>query len=181
MQNPAYKFVRPWLWLLLPAILGVVADMWLKYYAFPNGVPPAPPYGIHYFDPPTTLIPGILGFQTTVNRGAVFGIGQGKVMFFLAFSVVALGLILYLFATTDRKQWVTHLSLGMILSGALGNMYDRAVYAGVRDMLKFTCFKFGDKDYYPYIFNIADILLCVGVPLLMLCWLLAPKHKPAKV
>ena len=44
-------------------------------------------------------------------------------------------------------------------------MYDRALFHGVRDMLKFQV------AWYPYIFNIADVLLCIGVPLLIARWL----------
>jgi signal peptidase II len=84
-----------------------------------------------------------------------------------------------------------HLALGLITAGALGNLYDRAMYHGVRDMLRFLCFHFhvapvtilgytypsgpaapdGAFDWYPYIFNIADVCLCVGVPLLIARWL----------
>lgn len=33
--------------------------------------------------------------------------------------------------------------------------------------------------WYPYIFNVADVMLCVGVPLLMLRWLFV-KDAPQK-
>ena len=100
-----------------------------------------------------------------MNRGAVFGFAQGHVSVFLAFSVVALGVILWVFATSGAKNYVVHVALGLITAGAIGNLYDRAVFHGVRDMLRFYV------SWYPYIFNVADVLLCVGVPLLMLCWI----------
>jgi signal peptidase II len=78
-----------------------------------------------------------------------------------------MAMILWVFATSKARQWVVHLSLGMITAGALGNLYDRAVHHGVRDMLQFYV------NWYPWIFNLADVLLCVGVPLLMLCWIFA--------
>jgi lipoprotein signal peptidase len=37
----------------------------------------------------------------------------------------------------------------------------------VRDMLRFHV------NWYPYIFNLADVLLCVGVPLLIVRWMFA--------
>jgi signal peptidase II len=171
----AYR--SPWAWLryIVPAVLGLTADLWLKSWAFPGGVPADPgmmPFaGRNPGDHTWTVIPGVLGFTTTVNQGAVFGIGQGKVSLFLGFSFLALVIILWVFASSGARHRVVHIALGLITAGALGNLFDRALYHGVRDMLRFTCFVIGDRDYYPYIFNIADVCLCVGVPLLILRWL----------
>jgi lipoprotein signal peptidase len=179
----AYSHLAAWLLFLLPAILGIVGDLWLKNYAFPQGVPADPRakliaglhpgYDVKTNQPlePLVVVPRVLGFTTTVNQGAVFGVFQGKVPVFLGFSVLALGVILWVFATSGARHRVVHLALGLILAGALGNMYDRAVFGGVRDMLKFLCFTINGKDWYPYIFNIADVCLCIGVPLLIARWL----------
>jgi signal peptidase II len=173
----AYTSVLAWLLFLLPAILGTAGDLWLKACSFPFGVPTDPLLmrlaGLHpgidektgLAQAPLPVIPKVLGFTTIVNQGAVFGIGQGKVTWFLAFSVLALGIILWVFVTSGARHHVVHLALGLITAGALGNLYDRAVYHGVRDMLRFYV------DWYPYIFNLADALLCVGVPLLIVRWI----------
>ena len=92
--------------------------------------------------------------------------GAGISILGWAFSLFALGLIVWVFLTSLRRQWVVHLALGLITAGAIGNLYDRAVHHGVRDMFRFYV------HWYPYIFNIADVLLCVGVPLLIARWLL---------
>ncbi len=179
----AYRSVRAWLLLLVPAILGLTADLWLKAYSFPDGVPAGNDVaqigaGLHpaqSLDPPWPIIPHLLGFTTIINHGAVFGMFQGYVVYFLLFSVIAMAMILWVFATSKAHQWVVHLALGMITAGALGNLYDRAIHNGVRDMLRFYV------SWYPWIFNLADVLLCVGVPLLMLCWILTkPDSTPAK-
>jgi signal peptidase II len=169
----AFYSVRAWIVFLLPAVLGLTGDLWLKAWSFPEGVPVAAAAQVvagrnpaQEF-PPTTIIPHMLGFTTIINHGAVFGIFQGYVAYFLAFSLVAMAMILWVFGTSRANQWVVHLALGMITAGALGNLYDRAVHNGVRDMLRFYV------SWYPWIFNLADVLLCVGVPLLMLCWILA--------
>jgi signal peptidase II len=164
----AWQSASSWLRFLLPAILGLLADLYLKNWAFPDGVPTENVmFAGRHADAvnPWPVIPGILGFTTTVNQGAVFGIGQGKVQLFLAFSIVALAIILWVFATSGASHRVVHLALGLITAGALGNLYDRAVFHGVRDMLKFYA------NWYPYIFNLADVLLCLGVPLLIMRWL----------
>lgn len=168
----AYRSVAAWVRFLVPAALGLGVDLWFKAWSFPDGVPASSgaaeiPCGRNpcQFDPPTPVIPHVLGFTTTVNHGAVFGIGQGMVFFFLLFSILAMAMIVWVFLSSRRNQWVVHIALGMITAGALGNLYDRAVHGGVRDMLRFYV------SWYPYIFNVADVMLCVGVPLLMLCWL----------
>jgi len=173
----AYASVSAWLLFLLPAILGTGGDLWLKAWSFPDGVPADPKLmqvaGRHpgvdvttgWAQAPVPVIPKVLGFTTIINQGAVFGIGQGKVTWFLAFSVLALGIILWVFVTSGARHRVVHLALGLITAGALGNLYDRAVYHGVRDMLRFYV------DWYPYIFNVADALLCIGVPLLIARWM----------
>ena len=178
----AYTSVLAWLLFLVPAMLGLGGDLWLKNWSFPDGVPVDPalmPYaGRHpgvdllgHIQEPAPVIPHVLGFTTTVNRGAVFGIGQGKVDWFLGFSLLALGFIVWMFVSSKADQRVVHLALGLITAGALGNLYDRAVFHGVRDMLKFYV------NWFPYIFNVADALLDIGVPLLIARWLLVKEEQ----
>lgn len=166
---------------LAPAIFGLIADLWSKAYAFPSGDLQA--YieataagerigdpGLHGFDPPAIMIPGVLGFRTTVNYGAVFGVGQHRGWIFVAFSLLALGAIIWVFMTSGRKQRWLHLALSLILGGALGNLYDRIAFGFVRDFMIFY-----NVSWYQYIFNVADVLLCIGVPLLMICWTFTPQ------
>jgi signal peptidase II len=173
--NPSYRSAASWVRFVTPAVAGLVLDLWVKAWAFPDGVPrgtlpdgSAIPAGRNPADlgfAPQPVIPHVLGFTTTINHGAVFGIGQGMVVWFLLFSIVAMGVIVWVFLGSKREQWTVHITLGMITAGALGNLFDRAVYGGVRDMFRFYV------SWYPYIFNVADVLLCVGVPVLMLRWM----------
>ncbi len=173
--DKAYMSAWAWVRFLVPAALGLAGDLWLKSWAFPDGVPtenlayagrhPGIDVVTGLQQKPWPVIPNVLGFTTTVNQGAVFGIGQGKVGLFLGFSVLALAIIVWVFVTSGAKQRVVHLALGLITAGAIGNLFDRAVYHGVRDMLQFYV------DWYRYIFNVADVLLCIGVPLLILRWM----------
>ena len=166
-DDKAYTSTWAWVRYVVPTVLGLAADLWLKAWSFPDGVPATNMMyaGRNPGNKPWEVIPHVLGFTTTVNQGAVFGIGQGKVEWFLLLSIVALGIILWVFATSGASQRVVHIALGLITAGAIGNLYDRAVFHGVRDMLRFYV------DWYPYIFNIADVLLCIGVPLLIVRWL----------
>lgn len=160
----AARSVVAWVTFLVPTLVGLGLDLWSKAYAFSH--PPVGPQG-------EPLIPGVLGFKLVVNEGAVFGIAQGKGYLFIMFSFVALGAIGYVFAKSLARQWVLHLALGLITAGAVGNLYDRIVFGSVRDFLHFYV------SWYPYVFNVADVLLCIGVPLLMLCWLFPPEPSAA--
>jgi lipoprotein signal peptidase len=46
---------------------------------------------------------------------------------FIVASLFAFGFVFYLFAFSPRSQRGLHLALGLILAGAVGNLYDRAV------------------------------------------------------
>ena len=74
------------------------------------------------------VVPSILSLQLTINRGAVFGLGQGQRWIFMVISVIAVGAIGWFFHKSHYQAWGTHLCLGLILSGALGNLYDRLIY-----------------------------------------------------
>jgi signal peptidase II len=115
-------------------------------------------------------ISGGLEFQALVNQGAVFGIGQGQRFLFLVVSALAIGFIFYLFATSGTHRFYQFV-LGMLLAGVIGNMYDRLHLGFVRDMihgLPNRKWPGTDREIFPWIFNVADTLLCVGVALIFL-------------
>ncbi|MCL5945537.1 MAG: signal peptidase II [Planctomycetes bacterium] len=158
-----------WIRFLLIAGGGLTADLWTKHLAFAElGYGPGSRRVI--------LIPDVLQLRTTLNPGAVFGVGPGLAPLFILISLVAIGFVVYVFMNTQRQQWVIHTALGLILAGAMGNLYDRAFNHGqVRDFILL--------HYWPWIFNLADAMLCIGVPLLIVCWLLqgAQMSAPPKV
>lgn len=59
-----------------------------------------------------------------------------------------------------------HVALGLIAGGAIGNLVDRLLYARVVD------FVLVDLDFWPLdpwpVFNVADVVLVVGVCLMIL-------------
>jgi signal peptidase II len=114
------------------------------------------------------------GLQTSLNRGALFGIGQDKVWLFASLSICAAVFIVYwLFLAGAARDRLLTIALGCVMAGILGNLYDRLglwsapgapglrTYA-VRDWILF--------QYPPWIwpnFNIADSLLVCGAILLV--------------
>ena len=175
---------------LLTTIVGFALDLWTKHIAFSQLASGAPYRGLgedgrqHWFvnmrddlirSKGYDLIPGWLHFRLTVNEGAVFGIGQGQRWLFLVISLAAIFFLSYLFTTSGRQRFYQFV-LGLLLAGVLGNMYDRVRYGYVRDMIDGLP-KWG---IFPWIFNVADVLLCVGVAMIFLYSLLhsLPKKPP---
>jgi lipoprotein signal peptidase len=101
-----------------------------------------------------------------VNQGALFGMGQGYAYLanyiFAGVSLLAAGAIIaWSMRPSASRDKVLCFSLGLILAGTLGNLYDRLVFHGVRDFLYFHWFE------WP-VFNIADCCLVCGVIVLTL-------------
>ena len=114
------------------------------------------------------VIPNVFSLRLVLNEGAVFGLGKGGRWVFVLISTIATIVIAFMFARSHRRAWLMHVGLALILSGALGNMYDRMIFGVVRDMcwllpdvqLPFGwAWPGGNTDVYPWIFNIADAAL----------------------
>jgi signal peptidase II len=111
--------------------------------------------------------------EPQVNSGALFGwLGDYKDLANNGFAVVsllaALAIIYWSFrATTARDRWLC-IALGLILAGTVGNLFDRAVFGGVRDFLDFYWTDAFAKEHHWPTFNIADCCLVSGAFLLLL-------------
>ncbi len=119
-----------------------------------------------------TVIPRLLDLSLVLNPGAVFGMGAGRRWFFVTFTGGALALAIWMFAAWTRpRDYMAHAAIGLLISGGIGNLYDRIVYACVRDflhplpgvMLPFG----GGRELWPYVSNVADLWLLVGIGMLM--------------
>lgn len=169
--RPAAGYARALAVFLGVALAVLAGDLVLKSWSFAN-VAGAPvdldAWATHQQDVPRheaiTLVPHVLSLQLVLNRGAVFGMGQGGKWVFIPVSIAAAGFILFLFWRSPPRAWVLHTALGLILAGALGNLYDRVIYSEVRDMLRL----FPTTDVYPWVFNLADAALMVGVGIMLL-------------
>lgn len=160
---PASRYVA----FLVVAVAGTAADLISKEIVFGW---PGELGTIHYW-----WWEGHAGIQTSLNEGALFGIGYGKVWLFAAISVVAaIAIPAWLFVGRAAHDWVITFSLAAMMGGVLGNLYDRlglsgevwpdfderagtTVYA-VRDWI---LWQVNDQWRWPN-FNIADALLVVG-------------------
>ncbi len=181
---------RAWIVLIVVIAAGLGLDIWTKYWAFEHvaGVPVeldrerlidnAEYNPIPRHEGQTVLPAGLLDFRLVINHGAVFGIGQEQRGFFIAFTVLATAIGIFAFAAmTSTRQWLAHIGIGLVLAGGIGNLYDRIVYGVVRDFLHMlpdwhlpfglTWFG-GASQVFPWVFNIADVLLLAGMAMLLI-------------
>jgi signal peptidase II len=102
------------------ACSGCVADLITKKLVFDwLGVPDQNSH-THW------LWTNVVGFQTSLNEGALFGLGQGFVPVFAGLSIIAaIGIFIWLFYAGAARDWLLTISLGCITAGIFGNLYDR--------------------------------------------------------
>jgi signal peptidase II len=97
------------------------------------------------------------------NRGISFGLlGGGGMLGRVALSVFAIaitGFLIHWLWSMDRR-W-SAVAVGMIIGGAIGNVIDRIRFGAVIDFFDFSGL------FFPYVFNIADAAISLGVALFL--------------
>jgi len=149
------------------AVIGCAADLLTKHWVFQwLGYPPP--------SKKWWLWEGYIGIETTLNRGALFGAGQGYSSLFAALSIVAaVGILVWLFRYRAAHDLLLTIALACVMGGIGGNLYDRLglwydgsveeMYrSAVRDWILFRY-----EQYTWPNFNIADSLLVCGAALLV--------------
>jgi signal peptidase II len=116
-----------------------------------------------------TVIPGVFRISHVLNTGAAFSafadsaspltVRNGLIFF----SVVAVGIVGWMLYRVRHELTPTSFALALILGGAIGNLYDRAIYHYVIDFLEVTIVHYHWPD-----FNVADSAIVVGACLLMI-------------
>ncbi len=124
----------------------------------------------------------VLGFETSLNEGALFGIGQGNVNFFSIMSVVAaIAIYLWLFVAGAARDWLVNVACGLIGAGIFGNLYDRLGLHGLHWNYANPLHEIGEPVYavrdwilvmigsYAWpTFNLADSMLVAGASLIII-------------
>ncbi len=130
-------------------VLGFILDRITKNYAVNN-----------FIDRPYDGL--LLNFTYLENRGAAFGMLQNRRTLFLILTIViVIGLIYYFIKNYKSNPRMLNIAFALIISGAIGNFYDRLVQAYVVDFIEFAFINFP-------IFNVADILVTLGAALLII-------------
>ncbi len=123
--------------------------------------------------PPLVLIDNFLSFYYIENRGAAFGILQGRKLLFTIVTIVVVVILLYmLYKYYKTSSFLFKTSLVLILGGTLGNFIDRIRLDYVVDFISTRIF-----GYDFAIFNLADTFIVIGSFLLVLMILLHDNEK----
>ena len=116
------------------------------------------------------LFGGLVPLTLAFNKGAAFGLrfGEDSRWFFVPVTIVALGLLWVLFKQAEEKDYLRVVSLSLVVSGAIGNLYDRLRWSrGVVDFIGPIDLGFA---HFP-IFNVADMSIsCGAVALAVSFW-----------
>jgi len=120
------------------------------------------------FNGPVSVIEGFWQFRYVENRGAAWGIFSGlndamRVPFFVIISLIAVGIILYLFKRLNAGQKWLIVALSLVLGGAIGNFIDRIANQYVIDFIDM----YYQNHHWPT-YNMADIFISVGIGMLVL-------------
>lgn len=139
--------------LLVSVILLILLDQFTKYLAV-----------VHLFQQePIEIFPGVFELHFLKNKGAAFGIMQNQKYFFVVITSILVMLMIYLLVRIPetKKNIILSLTIGLLISGAIGNLIDRIRLGYVIDFFYFKLIDFP-------IFNVADCYVVVAVIILML-------------
>ena len=93
------------------------------------------------------------------NEGIAFGLlsfDQGN-LYNLISLLIAIIIVIVFFMIIKNNN-IKRYPLLMIFGGAVGNLYDRITFKAVPDFIDFHI-----GEFHWFIFNVADIFICVGV------------------
>lgn len=109
---------------------------------------------------------GFLRFTLVYNEGGVFGIFQGYKHIFLIISIIVLAVMVTYYIWEKNKTPVFCTAMGLIASGAVGNIIDRLVAGrpGVVDFISIGV----DGVYRWPTFNVADMCIIAGAAMLII-------------
>lgn len=144
-----------WVWLLVAAAV-LVADLISKQLVFT----PLDPGRVEY------VLGSWFGYTKVWNSGMMWGLFPEHPELLVWGRVLAAGAVIWMMLGTPRRSRMLLLALGLVLGGALGNIYDGFVFGQVRDFLMVDLDRPG-FDPFP-IFNVADSAISSGVTLLAL-------------
>jgi len=145
-------------WLILSFIL-LLTDIFSKKWA---ETVLAPVREIPWID-------GVIGFRYAENTGAAFSAFSGSTLLLGVVSLAVCASILIYILRHPGMNWLTNLSLSMLLAGGTGNLIDRFCRGYVVDFFEFQFVDFA-------VFNVADIYITTGAVLLFLALLFGGEH-----
>jgi len=113
------------------------------------------------------VIDGLFDITYVLNKGAAFSFLADKpegftIPFFVIVSVIAIGIIGFLFYKTEKSDYVSLIAFALLLGGSIGNLIDRIRHGAVTDFLDFYI-----QQYHWPAFNVADSAITTGISLFL--------------
>lgn len=147
LQKKYWRFIA-----LAVSLLLVGLDQYFKHLAFTN-LSTQPDLTI-------PVIPNVFHLTYVENRGAAFGMMDGKGLFLVILTgIVLIAAIVYL-VLGKVKSTLLLCAVSLIIGGGIGNLVDRIFRQYVIDYLDFRIIQFA-------VFNFADCCVVVGTILVM--------------
>ena len=154
------------------AILIIVVDQLTKAWVLQD-------LGLRFEGQSHPILDPFFNVTLVHNEGVSFGLfGDGSMRWLLSiFSVAVAGVLGWWALKAERRLLVT--AIGLIMGGAIGNVIDRLRFGWVVDFLDFSGNVVAGVKVFPWVFNVADSAITIGVILLILDSILS--ERAAKV
>lgn len=143
-----------WMAFLIAAVV-IVADQASKHWIL---------YGLDLPGRTAVQVAGPLYLTMVWNQGVSFGLLQANhdvVRWLLVIFSVGVAAVLAYWARAAHRAFMA-VGLGLVIGGALGNAIDRARFGAVADFFDVS------RLMFPWVFNVADAGITVGVVFLLL-------------
>ena len=104
-----------------------------------------------------------LNFNLIWNDGIAFGLFSfDQKIYYNLMTLIIVLITFVIFVMILKTQKIEKFAFMMIFGGSLGNIFDRLYYSSVPDFLDIHI-----NNFHWFIFNVADIFICLGVILLI--------------
>jgi signal peptidase II len=106
-------------------------------------------------------VPHLLWWTYVQNQHGAFGLFGSQPWLLIVLAIIVLIFFTFAFRDAAQRSRLVRLAFGGIIGGAAGNIADRLQQPFVVDFIDF-------KTVWPFVFNVADSCITVGVILLIL-------------
>ena len=107
------------------------------------------------------FLPPVINFKYGENRGVNFGLFSSDSEI-TRWTLIIVAIIICIAVTRwvlrNNQSKLVHACTGLLIGGALGNVFDRVYYGYVLDFLNTTCCGWNN----PTVYNVADIFIVIG-------------------
>ena len=107
------------------------------------------------------------------NEGIAFGLFSfNQDYFYNLLTLIILFVVFFVLMMAIKNKGNQKYALLMILGGAIGNLYDRVFFKAVPDFIDFHI-----GEFHWFVFNVADIFICLGVFFMILSEFIGNNNK----